>query len=163
MRRALHRIRQLALAALNAAAAASGVSAAQDAPTLPRTERASETAPGNTPPELRGTSWRWVGVTSPVETLTVAEPERYTLAFTDGDRIALRADCNRGSAPVASPSPGALSVGPMAMTRALCPPGSLSDRFARDVSRAVRYAVRGGELHLELPTDSGVLRFTREP
>jgi para-nitrobenzyl esterase len=118
---------------------------------------------GSTPAELRGTSWRWVGFTSPVESLTVDQPDRYTLAFIEGDRIALRADCNRGTGPVASPSSGALAIGQLAMTRAKCPPDSLSDRFANDVSRAVRFTIRGGELHLELPNDSGVLRFTKGP
>jgi para-nitrobenzyl esterase len=162
MRRALRCTGHLALAALNVTSAAAGASA-QDAPRLPRAERVAEHAPVGTPPELRGTSWRWVGFTSPAETLTIAEPERYTLAFVEGDRVALRADCNRGSSSVTSSSPGVLGVGPMAMTRAMCPPGSLSDRFARDVSRVVRYSIRGGELHLELPTDSGVLRFAQEP
>ncbi len=126
-------------------------------------ERAADTATDSTPSELRGTSWRWVGVTSAVESFAVDQSDRYTLAFIEGDRIALRADCNRGTGPVASPAPGALVIGPLAMTRAKCPSGSLSERFARDVSRAVRFAIRGGELHLELPNDLGVLRFTKGP
>jgi hypothetical protein len=54
-------------------------------------------------------------------------------------------------------------MGPLATTRAKCPPGSLSERFLQDVSRAVRFAIHGGELRLELPTASGVLHFAREP
>lgn len=155
----LHCIRQLALTALVGIIAASGVASPNEL--LPvQTERVAETASGGTPSELRGTSWQWVGFTSSAESLTVANPERYTLTFTD-DRVAIRADCNRGTTPVASPSPGALRIGPIAMTRALCPPGSLSNRFARDLSRTVHYSIRGGELHLELPSDSGVLRFRR--
>ena len=55
-----------------------------------------------TPPELARTTWRWVSLTTPEETLTIAEPERYTLRFSDGDRVALRADCNHGAGSVAS-------------------------------------------------------------
>ena len=51
---------------------------------------------------------------------------------------------------------------PIALTRAMCPPGSLSDRFAKDVGRATSYFVRDGELYLELPVDSGTLRFRRQ-
>ena len=40
---------------------------------------------------------------------------------------------------------------PIAPTREMCPKGSLSDRFARDV-----------DLYLELPVDSGTLRFKRQ-
>ena len=75
--------------------------------------------------------------------------------------IALRADCNRGAGVVAFPEPGAVRMGPLALTRAMCPPDSLSDRFARDVERAVRWTVRDGHLHLELPEASGILWFTR--
>ena len=50
----------------------------------------------------------------------------------------------------------------MALTRAMCPSGSLGDRFARDVARAVRWSIRGSELHLELPVDAGTLRLTRQ-
>jgi para-nitrobenzyl esterase len=126
-------------------------------------ERVAETASGGMPAELRNTSWRWVDVTSHGDSFAVDQPDRYNLTFVDSDRITLRADCNRGAGPVAIPSPGAITVGPLATTRAKCPPGSLSERFLRDVSRAVRFAILGGELHLELPNASEVLRFTKEP
>jgi len=115
------------------------------------------------PPELAGTTWRWVSLTTPDETLTIAEPERYILRFSDGDRVALRADCNRGAGSVVFPEPGAIRFGALAITRAMCPSGSLGDRFAREVGRAVRWAVHGGELRLELPADAGSLHFTRQP
>jgi hypothetical protein len=62
---------------------------------------------------------------------------------------------------VAFLKPGAVRMGPLALTRAMCPPGSLSDRFARDVERAVRWTVRDGHLHLELPEASGILWLKR--
>jgi para-nitrobenzyl esterase len=116
------------------------------------------------PPELAGTIWRWVSLTTPEETLTIAEPERYILRFADGDRVFLRADCNRGAGSVAFPEPGAIRFGALAITRAMCPTGSLGDRFAREVVRAGRWAIQrcGGELRLELPGDAGVLRFARQ-
>jgi hypothetical protein len=49
----------------------------------------------------------------------------------------------------------------VAMTKALCPPNSLSDRFTQEVARVVRYAVRGGELYLELANGSGTMRFIK--
>ena len=74
------------------------------------------------PPELARTTWRWVSLATPEETLTIAEPERYTLRFSDGDRVALRADCNRGAGSVVFPEPGAIRFGALATTRAMCPP-----------------------------------------
>jgi heat shock protein HslJ len=99
----------------------------------------------------------------PEETLTIAEPERYTLRFSEGDRVALRADCNRGAGSVVFPEPGAIRFGVLAITRAMCPTGALGDRFAREVVRAGRWAIQRGELRLELSGDAGVLRFTRQP
>ena len=64
------------------------------------------------PPELARTTWRWVSLTTPEETLTIAEPERYTLRFSDGDRVAVRADCNRGAGSVVFPEPGAIASVP---------------------------------------------------
>jgi heat shock protein HslJ len=152
--------RQLAPAALIATAGASDAYS-QDAPMPVKTERVAETTPSSTSFELRGTSWRWVEFTSPTESLTVLKPDRYTLAFTDYDRVALRADCNRGQAQLTSPARGELRIGPVAMTKALCPPNSLSDRFTQEVARVVRYAVRGGELYLELANGSGTMRFIK--
>jgi heat shock protein HslJ len=125
-------------------------------------ELVADTASSGTPAELRGTSWQWVGATSPGESFAVNEPDRYTLTFVEGDRISLRADCNRGAGPVAISSSGTLTIGPLATTRRKCPPGSLYQRFLEDVERAVRFAIHGDELHLELPTASGVLHFEKE-
>ena len=115
------------------------------------------------PPELAGTTWRWISLTTPEDTLTIAEPERYILRFLDGGRVALRADCNRGAGSVVFPEPGATRFGALAITRAMCPTGSLGDRFAREVVRAGRWAIQRGELRLELPGNAGVLRFARQP
>jgi heat shock protein HslJ len=115
------------------------------------------------PRELAGTTWRWISFTSASEALTIPEPDRYILTFRGGDNVSLRADCNRGAGNVTFLEPGVIRFGALAITRAMCPPGSLSDRFARDVGRVVRWAVRGGELRLELPEDAGTLRLTRQP
>ena len=115
------------------------------------------------PPELARTTWRWVSLTTPEGALTIAEPERYILRFLDGGRVALRADCNRGAGSVVFPEPGAIRFGALAITRAMCPPGSLGDRFAREVEHASRWAIQRGELRLELSGDAGVLRFAWQP
>jgi hypothetical protein len=45
----------------------------------------------------------------------------------------------------------------------MMPPGSLGDRFARDVARAVHWSLRNGELNPELPVDPGTPRLARQP
>ena len=110
------------------------------------------------PSELIGVTWQWTGFTTPVETIKVDAPERYTIRFEAGGRLAVLADCNRGSAGV-SAGAGNFALGPMALTRAMCPPDSLSDRFVQELGRASSYFLKDGELFLELPVDSGTLRF----
>ena len=113
------------------------------------------------PTALRGTTWRWIGFTSPAKQISVDLPDRYTVAFEGDTRIAVRADCNRGSATAGAPTAGMLRIGPLAMTRMSCAPGSLSDRFVKDLANAVRYAIRGQELTLVLADGAGTLRFAR--
>lgn len=55
-----------------------------------------------------------------------------------------------------------ITLKPIALSRAMCPKGSLSDRFAKEVGRATSYFLQDGDLFLELPVDSGTLRFRRQ-
>jgi heat shock protein HslJ len=110
---------------------------------------------------LSGT-WHWVDTVTPGETFKSSDPELYQLQFDDsGKRASIRADCNRGQGKVTAGNDGAINLGPFALTRAMCPPGSLSDMFAGDVGRAVHYSTKDGDLYLELPTNSGVMHFER--
>lgn len=151
-------VRRLALttsAALFLAAACAG---APDPPATPR----PNLAPSDDPPvALTGLTWEWVGFQSPVETIEVEAPDRYTLVFLPAGRVALRADCNRGTAIAGFPADRRIEVKPLALTRAMCAQGSLSDRYLRELGRATSWYLRDGQLYLELPVDSGTLRFRR--
>lgn len=116
-----------------------------------------------TPGDLKGTSWQWVGFTSAAEQLNLDQPNLYTLDFSTSDGVVVRADCNRGAAPVGSPSPGVLRIGAMAMTKAVCPSGSLSDRYVHYISQVITYKIRDGELRLNLASGSGSLHFKESP
>jgi heat shock protein HslJ len=115
------------------------------------------------PPEVRGVMWQWVSLTTPTEQVTVDAPERYTIRFDSVGRVAVRADCNQGSGTYAVRGDRRLELGPLALTKVACAPGSLSERFAREVGRATSFSVKDGELFLELPVGSGTLRFRRQP
>ena len=86
-------------------------------------------------------------------------PERYTLVFQPGGTVAVRADCNRGSGSYLL-NGGALSFGPMALTRAMCPPGSMDGEFVQATRRRVGQLFKGNELVLTLKADSGSMLFT---
>lgn len=120
-------------------------------------------APAIAPPAAvpTGVTWEWVELVTPVETVRVDDPAGYTLRLDDGDRVALRADCNRATGTATFAADGTVAFKPMAMTRAMCPPGSLSDRYVRELSRGARWFVKDGALFVDLPLDSGALRFRR--
>ena len=112
--------------------------------------------------DVKDVTWQWVRLTTPVEQLDVDAPDRYTVRFGSDGRIALKADCNRGMGSYAVSADRRLTLKPIVLSRAMCPAGSLSDRFAKDVGRATSYFVKDGDLFLELPIDSGTLRFRRQ-
>ncbi|HVZ06319.1 META domain-containing protein [Rhodopila sp.] len=114
--------------------------------------------PPPVPAELAGI-WRWVGLDAPGKATRVSAPERYLLSFPEAGRIALKADCNRAAGGASFGENGALKVGVMAMTRAMCPPGSLGDQFAEDVSLVTHWSIKDGALLLELGDGKGTMRF----
>ena len=51
--------------------------------------------------------------------------------------------------------------GPLASTRMACPPGSQDAHYAAYVGRVTSFFLEGSRLYLELPIDSGTMRFRR--
>jgi heat shock protein HslJ len=113
------------------------------------------------PQVVLGRTWQWDATVTPVEKITVAAPERYTLLLTAEGRAQVRFDCNRGGGDY-NISPGKLSFGPMISTRMACPPDTQDFIFMRDLSRVTSFFVESGKLYLELPLDSGTMRFKPE-
>lgn len=119
---------------------------------------------------LAGTRWRLEnfqssddaqGATQP------ANPANYGLEFQADGTLAMRLDCNRGTAQwtavPSEPGRGALSISPGAMTRAMCPPGSWDTRIAQNMGEVQSYVIEGERLHLALKLDSGIYTWVREP
>jgi heat shock protein HslJ len=97
-----------------------------------------------------------------VEQVKVDAPERYTIQFGRDGRLAVVADCNRGSTSYSVSADRRIALGPIVLTRMMCPPGSQDARFVNELGRATSYFLEDGYLFLELPVDSGTLRFRRE-
>jgi len=74
----------------------------------------------------------------------------------------VQADCNRGQGTWQSTDGAALAIGPVALTRAQCPPSPLQERFVRDLGLVRSYVVRDGRLHLSLAADGGIYTFAPE-
>ncbi len=110
--------------------------------------------------ELGGTSWRLVGIASMDDsTWTPQEPDRYTLELRGDRSVAIAADCNRGDGTWASDRPGQLRFGPLATTRALCPPESLSERYLEQFPWVRSYVIREGHLFLATMADGSIIEF----
>lgn len=124
--------------------------------------QAPDTSETVLPSDVMDVTWQWVSFTTPVEQVNVDAPERYTLQFGRDGRITLRADCNRGGTTYSVSADRRIALKPIALTRMMCPPGSLSDRYVKEIGRATSYFLKDGDLFLELPVDSGTLRFRRQ-
>lgn len=122
---------------------------------------ASETRSRNAQAILNKT-WQWEATITPVEEIRAGDPERYTILLGDAGRLQARFDCNRGGGAYRI-SDGKLAFGPLASTFMACPPDSLATAFMRDLQRVVAFFVQNGKLYLELPMDSGTMRFRPAP
>jgi para-nitrobenzyl esterase len=105
------------------------------------------------PAGLPNTSWQLVAIRNADNTsLHPDDSTKYTVAFEADGSVIARLDCNRGKGSWKSAAPGQIELGPMALTRMMCLPGSLSDRMAKDWSSAQSYAIEDGQLRLTLST-----------
>jgi heat shock protein HslJ len=112
---------------------------------------------------LAGTSWTLVEFQSSDDAIGRVVPpnvERYTLHFDADGSLNMQLDCNRGmarwTATPTSADGGGLSISPGAMTRAMCEPGAIDTKLARDLSYVRSYTIQGGRLSLALEADAGI-------
>jgi heat shock protein HslJ len=118
-------------------------------------------------PSLAATSWQLVAIQSMDDsqgTTPIANPERFTAHFTPDGRVSFRLDCNRGmatwaSSPSGDGTAGTLRFGPLATTRAMCPPPHLDQRVARDLGFVRSYLFKEGNLFLSLEADGGMYEW----
>ncbi|MCP9840827.1 META domain-containing protein [Synechococcus sp. J7-Johnson] len=131
---------------------------------LPGAAGRSQAKPATAAP-LAGTQWRLVEMQSMDDaqgTTRPADPSRYTLQFNGDGTVQLRLDCNRANGgwsaqPSADPSSGSLRLGPLATTRALCPPPSLGEKLGAQAAFVRGYRLNDGRLTLSLLADGGLL------
>jgi para-nitrobenzyl esterase len=120
----------------------------------------AQTPPQGAAERLGGTSWQLVKFQGGNGTvLTPDDRSKYTVAFTADGGVSARIDCNRGRGSWKSAGPNQLQFGPMALTRALCPPGSLHDHIVRQWGYVRSFVVRNGSLFLSLMADGGTYEF----
>jgi heat shock protein HslJ len=110
--------------------------------------------------ELEGTSWQLVRFQGgDGATLTPDERSKYTISFAADGRVSARIDCNRGIGAWKSAGPNQLEFGPLATTRAMCPPGSLHDQIVKQWNYVRSYIIKNNHLFLSLMADGGIYEF----
>jgi para-nitrobenzyl esterase len=109
---------------------------------------------------LAGTSWRFVKFQGGDDsTLTPDDKAKYTIAFGADGSVSVRFDCNRGHGTGKSAGPNQLEFGNLALTMAMCPPGSLHDQFVKTWPYIRSYIIKDGHLYLSLMADGGIYEF----
>lgn len=116
---------------------------------------------GDSSHPLAGTSWQLVRFQGGDDSvLTPDDRTRYTLTFDPaGSGVAMRVDCNRGRGTWTASGPSGLQFGPMALTRAMCAPGSMHDQIVKQWGNIRSFVLREGRLFLSLMADGGIYEF----
>ena len=115
------------------------------------------------PHPLEGSEWQLAEIHTPGSTTTLTPPlqARHTLAFGPEGVLTLQLDCNRGRSTWSADKPrsgaGALTIGPVASTRMLCPEPSFGNQLA-SLAEAKTYALILDRR--ELVIETGTLRYT---
>ena len=119
--------------------------------------QASGSAPSS---GLAGTSWQLVKFQGSDDTTLIPDDRaKYTIAFAAVGQVTARVDCNRGRGTWKSSGPNQLQLGPLALTRAKCPPGSLHDQIVKQWANVRSYVTKDGHLFLSLMADGGIYEF----
>ena len=118
---------------------------------------------------LAGTSWRLVEFQSMDDapaTVRPSDPSLYTMQLNTDGSVNMRLNCNQANGtwsvdPSGSGEASRFEFGPLAMTRALCPPPSMDEMIAAETRFIRSYLLKDGRLYLSLMADGGV--FVWEP
>lgn len=113
---------------------------------------------------LEGTRWRLHELQSMDDakgTTTVADPESFTMDLQPGGVVSMRLGCNSAQGnwtaePATDSTSGKFAFGPLAMTRAMCPPPNIDERVAMQSSYVRSYLLKDERLYLSLMADGGI-------
>lgn len=99
---------------------------------------------------LTGVTWEWQRTqTGDGDTITVAQPSRYTLTFHEDGMVDVQFDCNSGGGSY-TVAGDRLTFGAMITTLMGCPEDSQADAFSDGLNSVTRYTLEGDSLTLGL-------------
>ena len=90
--------------------------------------------------------------------VAVNDPSRYVILFNEDGSALIKADCNNVQATYTTDASN-ISITTGASTMMACPPDSMDTAFLQQLSSAAIYFIDGGNLYMDLPADSGTMRF----
>ena len=123
------------------------------------------------PRALAGTRWRLVEFQSMDDRQGTTRPHDaslYTMQLDADGRVRMQLNCNRAQGewsaePAADRSSGRFRFGPLAATRALCPPPSMDETIVAQAPYVRGYLLKDGRLHLSLMADGGIFAWEPDP
>lgn len=122
-------------------------------------------ARGAHPGSLADTSWTLVAFRSSDDAQGTARPPAgrvYALNFGHDGTVTMKLDCNRGAGTWRAEG-AALSLGPAAVTRALCPQPDMGQALVMRLADVRGYVIRDGHLFLALKADASIYEFAPAP
>jgi heat shock protein HslJ len=114
---------------------------------------------------LSGTAWRLVEIQSMNDATMTKRPDdrdKYTMQLRSDGTVTMQLDCNRANGswaiePASNGTSGRFNFGPLAGTRALCPPPSLDEHITAQAAYVRGYLLKSGRLNLTLMADAGII------
>lgn len=121
---------------------------------------ACSTPASQAPAGLADTSWTLVAYRpAGGAELRPARSDQYRLSFQADGRLSAQIDCNRGSgtweATPAGAQQGSLRLGPLGLTRMMCPPATPNLQLPAAIESIQAYRLVDGQLQLELGANAG--------
>jgi heat shock protein HslJ len=119
---------------------------------------------------LAGTQWRLVEFQSMDDAQGTARPGEgtlYTMWLHGDGTVTMQLNCNRATGtwsirPGSEATSGQFEFGPLAATRALCPPPSMDESIVVQSSYIRSYLLKEDRLYLSLMADGGIYVWARE-
>lgn len=118
---------------------------------------------GNVAADLVGSEWKLLEIQSMNdEVFTPLVTEVYVIEFLPAGRVSMQVDCNRAQGSWQQDG-SQLTFGEIAVTRAMCRPQSLENRFLRELGYVRSFVVEDGHLFLATMADGAILEFEPAP
>jgi heat shock protein HslJ len=122
------------------------------------------------PSALAGTQWRLVEFQSMDDAQGTARPSEgtvYTMWLHGDGNVTMQLNCNRATGSWSATAggnatSGRFAFGPLAATRALCPPPSMDESIVAQSSYVRSYLLKDDRLYLSLMADGGIYVWARE-